>query len=806
MKFQRLGFLGMTCSSRIFVPFLAPSFFLFLMISANPGFAGDPNPWVASSCQLYQDDQGIPHIRAKAELDGIACLGYIHARDRIWQMDYFKKVVDGRKSEFFGSDGIRSDFFLRVLGLKEKAETLYAEMTDAQKAPLKAYAHGVQLGAREALSQAQRDRSSDGVYGFQAYGYAPDLWNPEDSLKLLLLQAFDQTRRSFENQLREEHWLDKYPKVAPQLFSRKELPWEVTVLKEGEYARSPFESVSHPPKSSGPRRRNLGERALEALLEWPGLWHGPGAGSNNWVVAGTQSKTGHALLANDPHLSLTHPPFWYWAHLSAGEVDVIGATFPGMPFFPVGASQNLSWGVTNAFLPVARLSRVSEKELRDAGTVRPWIWVKWWKFKFPFFFKTYRKTPLGLPVLPLPAPENQALVLNWTGYALKPSDAMGLFELPKMKTVSEADKLLGTFGVPAWNLVFADTRGDIGYRAVGRVPRFEQDPPFGLPLETLKQVEESEAFRSPLTAEEMPHVTRPQRGWVVTANNRQWPNDSQWSAGDAQHLSLRAFRIEELLGQSASHDLSSIQKIQCDLQAVDARFLLPSLMNVISEAPEVGTEGLQSPTEKAALLLLQRWDFQTGLDCQPCAIYRRWMDRVLAEATLNPASLYRQLQMQPVDASLKKLIRLEFAQALVDLDLRESRSTLTQGEVRSVASIWPSWGHFHRNSFFHLLGKRSFPAVSMGTPGDEFSVNPGTSEWNHGIYDQTAGASQRILVEMSQPPQVYSVVAGPQKDLDHRDLASPGGEWQKWVNCQQNRRLFPLDWAQVEKKSTQIQL
>ncbi len=750
-------------------------------------------PWVGSSCQVWDDDQGVPHIRAQTEPVGIACLGYVHARDRIGQMDYFKKIVEGRKAEFFGKEGVRSDFFFRLLGLKEKAESLYSQMTEEQKAPLKAYAWGVNLGIKEVLNQLKTHSDTNGVYEFQALGYLPESWHPEDSLKVLMLQSFDQTRRSFENQLREVQWLEKYPENAAELFSSTGLPWDVTILKEGEYPRASAAPALVPGSARSqwilPHGSSIASQAIQTFLDLPGLWSGPGAGSNNWVVSAQHSKTGHALLGNDPHLSLTHPPFWYWANVTAGDTDLMGATVPGIPFFTMGASKNLSWGVTNAFLPVAQISRVPESDLKHSSVQRPWVWVKWWKFKVPFFFKTFRRTPAGLPVLPLPAPEGQALVLNWTAYSLEPLDVMGLFQLPHAQTVAQADQILSTVRVPSWNLVFADTQGQVGYRAVGRIPRLAQLPPFGVPLESLKQVDGSEAFRHPLTPDEMPHALSPQRGWLVTANHQQWPRDSQWSSGNAQHVSFRAWRIEELLGQSSTHDLQSLQRIQCDLQAVDARFILPKLLEVV--AADLSTSNSGSG-EKTAFEILKHWDYQTGVQCQACPIYRRWMDRVLAEATLNPTALYRSLLKRPIADSFKQMLMKELSGALADL--------------RGSELNWPNWGYYHRNSFPHLMGKDWFIASPIATPGDEYSVNPGTSEWNHGFYDQTAGASQRILIEMSKPPRIYSAVAGPQKDLDQRNLAAPHSEWQKWVHCEQHQRVFPLDWSQVEKKAMNLEL
>jgi penicillin amidase len=721
-------------------------------------------------------------------------------------MDYFKKLAVGRQAEFLGSDGIRSDFLMRLLGLREKAESLYNAMNDEQKAPFQAYAHGVRVGMKEALKHPS--------YEFQVTGGQPEPWEPEDSITLILLESFDQTRRSFENQIREAQWQgqsrpNQQPHDLAQWLSSRDLPWDISILKAGEYSRAiPVEAprgqssdgrqsmlelsgkVAHSPDPWVSRGADLA--LIQRWFDFRGIWSGAGAGSNDWVIAGKRSASGHALLANDPHLSLTHPPFWYWVHLNAGDLDVIGATFPGIPFVAMGTSRTLSWGLTNAFLPVSRLSRVQESELKEAKTVRPWIWVKLWKLRWPFFFKTYRRTLRGNPILPLPAPEAQAIVLRWTSYDLKPEDIMGLFELPRMKSVQEADRVLGTVKLPTWNVVFADGHGEIGYRAVGRVPRFKQLPAFGIPLETLAEIEDSKAFADPLTADEMPHLVQPERGWISTANNRQWPMDSAWSAGDAQHLGFRALRIEELLVQESKHDVESNKKIQCDVQAVDARFLLPELMPIL-----VADAHQMSAAAQSAVETLKAWQsqghFEATTECSACAIYRRWMDRVLEKQNSNLNALYRGLKQVPMNQRLKENLVQEFFQALADLHL----DTSTQRR---------SWGEVHTNSFDHLLGKQWFMAKPIATPGDEFSVNPGTSVWQEGLYHQTAGASQRMIVEMSQPPQVYSVVAGPQADIEHRNLEDPGSEWQKWVHCQQNKRLFPLDWTQVTEGLTEIQL
>ena len=736
-------------------------------------------------CQIWDDEQGISHASAPDELSGVACMGYLHARDRLWQMDYFRKAVQGRRAEFFGKDWIQSDFVLRLLGLDEKAKALFQEMPDSLRKLLISYTHGVNLGLEQSLKK--------GVYEFDEFSYLPEPWRPEDTIALVLLQSFDQTKRSFNVQLQEEKKVQKYGEEASTLFSHNGLPWDTSILKKGEYPVQLLSSSKTPRVDSVSSSRNFSIESAVNFLDLPGLFGGVGVGSNNWVLSPRKSQGTHAWLANDPHLGLSYPPFWYWSHVNAGSWDVIGASFPGVPFVVSGSNRHVSWGLTNSFLPAARISLVNEKELTKVDKIWPVIWVRLWKFKLPFFFKSFRRVTPQVPILPLPnSPSGQAYVLRWTGFDLSARDFEGLPDLMKAASAKEANAALSKIGVPSWNYVFADDRGQVGYRSVGRISRYSSPVSWGVPQETVEQVIHSDAFAHPLSAEEMPHILNPARGYVVTANNRQWMDDSVLSAGRAQHSSFRAFRIEELLSQNKRQGFEEIRTIQCDIQSVDARFILPKLLKVlVADKPSLGDEMRLRAIEE-----LKAWNYEADLECVACGIYRRWIDHLLEQESLDLTGLYRKLTRRASEDVLEykyeplfqKSILDSFSAALEDLDGLEDDS-------------FPKWGSIHLGFFSHLAGNQFFPVSPMGTPGDDHSVNPGTSNWKGDFFEHTDGASERLIVEMSQPPQVYSIVPGPNRDLKARDLADPESDRQKWLHCQYQKRNFPVDWTHVQSQT-----
>ncbi len=781
-------------------------FCLFALLSGNerPALAESAEDYARSlqenplysrisgqNCGIWDDPQGIPHAHAPDELTAMACLGFLHGRDRPWQMDYFRKRMKGTLSEWGGASFIESDFIFRLLGLPERASALFEKLKPEYQRKLQAYSYGVNRAFSESAFQ--------NGYEFKKFGGRPEAWTPADSISLILMKSLAETVENYEYQMEEEGWKKFYGQKAKTLFEKEGEPWNVAILKAGEFPKKSSEDREGEPTQT--RAESAHEKPQENLREdsrdgsneespearlspdfkklMPELFPPSGDGSNSWVVAPEKSASSHAWLANDPHLELSHPPHFYWLHISGGALEAMGATLPGVPFIFSGTNLHVSWGLTNSNMVTSELQAVSKEELDEpehSTTSLPVIWFKAWFMKLPFFFKTFQRTAQGWPVLPLEAPPGKALVLKWTGYDLTANDLNGFFEVMVSKSASEADHAFSKIGVSSWNFVFADDQGHIGFRTVGRVARIESPPEMGLQEKHFSDLG-TEAFPEILSPAEMPHLSNPERGFIVTANNIQWPKDAKYYPGRSHDEGFRAFRIEEEIRAEPKHDLASLQAVQCDDQAVDARFLLPRMLPLLS------TEELD--IAKQATEALFKWNYRAEVGCEACGIYRRWVTRLMAERNINEVALYRELSAPDPDSSLERSVRESYLLALDDL------------EIHPYSKL-PIWKDLHQSSFEHQMGSDFFRAQAFGTPGDNFSVNLGASRWQGGKFIHYDGASHRLIVEMSQPPKIYSALAGSNLDISRRDLSDPQGSWQKWNRCELEKRNFPVNWASIE--------
>src|SRR5690606_26071296 len=354
---------------------------------------------------------------------------------------------------------IKNDFMMRLLDLPQLAARLYEELPAESKQLLLDYSKGVNEGFREGKQSDE----------FTKLGFTPARWEPLHSIAVLLLQSFDQTKKTFFFDIKEQEKLARYPE-AKNLFDENKTPWLTTILKKGEYLTEKSEEEEGSVTSY--------YRSSKLWAPFPELF-GEKSGSNNWVVHSSYTKNRKAILANDPHLDLKTPSFWYWIHLKSEDNQVIGASLPGLPFVASGTNGKVSWGLTNSYLNSADSIEISDIKKEDIISNRPVIWFKFGFLKLPFFFKSIEKFNNTYPILPLDVPNREKVALRWSGYTLKASEITPMFELHKKNNVAEADELLALVGVPSWNYVFADNQGDIGYRMVGKTFKNEQDP-FGV--------------------------------------------------------------------------------------------------------------------------------------------------------------------------------------------------------------------------------------------------------------------------------------------------------------------------------------
>lgn len=698
-------------------------------------------------CSYVRDQAGVVHLKAQDGMQAIECMGYFHGLDRGWQIDYFRRVGQGRTAEVLGGGHLKLDFVMRLFNLEASAHKLFLGADAETRKRIEAYASGVNQG----MSEAVRNHA----YEFDRLGYEPDSFLPEHAFLILLVQSFDQTRRAFEYRIEEFHVAEKRGLDWVRLKDLHDLPWGVSVLDE-KYPAS---------ASSAQDAKGDDSNVLETHRD------SDSTGSNNWVVAKSRSATGHSWLANDPHLDLKTPSFWYWIDVDSPEEHKMGATVAGFPQVVSGTNGKLAWGLTNAYLDYADVALVDEKELDSGTTERPTIWFKWWKIKLPFFLKTFHRTAKGSPVLPIDAPDGKAFVVNWSGAHYEPKDFAAVLNFSKAQTVDQMSEALAQAKISGWNFVFTDQSGRIGYRATGRAFLRTSEVPFGVGNRTLAEFESQPM----LTEAQMPNFIDPKSGVIATANNRQFPKSSGLFGGRAYSQGFRAYRIKEKLDATALHDFKSLQDTQCDTQAVDARFLLNGMLALTAS-------DLSTKAETQAVELLKEWKFETGADCRACAIYRRWVDLALDDLGIAESGLFRLLQSKDRERETKEILIKTFRTATDEL-------------LRIGKGAYPAWNDIHRVRFAHLSGDSDFDRDErFFTPGDQHSVNVGTVHWRGEYYEHTAGASQRVLIEMSDPVRIHYRLPGTNPSEPPKEFLDEKAPWKEWAKCTYSDATFGADW------------
>ncbi|MBT9526975.1 MAG: penicillin acylase family protein, partial [Rhizobacter sp.] len=273
--------------------------------------------------RIERDADGIPTIKASSRDDAMFGLGYVHAQDRLWQLETHKRIGSGRLAESFGESALETDKFLRALGVRRVAAAQWEQASAETRAALNAYASGINAYVQNEMSARPPE--------FILTGTVVEPWTPEDSMAWATMMAWDLGANWSAELLRLRMSLklpvERINELLPPYPGDKPLP-------TADYAAL-FRGLKLSP--------SLGQQALNAAPE-SGV---EGVGSNNWVVHGTHTESGKPLLANDPHLKLTAPALWYFARLEAPGFKVAGATMPGLPVVVLGQNEHVAWGFTN---------------------------------------------------------------------------------------------------------------------------------------------------------------------------------------------------------------------------------------------------------------------------------------------------------------------------------------------------------------------------------------------------------------------------------------------------------------------------
>jgi penicillin G amidase len=714
---------------------------------------------------VVRDEYGVPHIQANNEHDLFLAQGYVQAQDRLFQMDLSRRQASGQLSEVIGEAAIDRDKYFRTLGLRRAAEASYNQYSEQGKNTLEWFAEGVNLYIKE-MKKAKKL-----PFEFTLLGYQPEVWTAVDSLTIGKYMAFDLggnwEDQAFRQYLLQNFSEDKaydlfptYPKEAPYIISKNEI--------------------------------DFGETLAGAVL--PHEFNG----SNNWVVAGTKTKSGKPILADDPHLSLGTPSIWYQMHLEAPEVNVSGVIFAGVPGIILGHNESVAWGVTNTNPDVQDLFI----EKRNPDNPKEFLFMDSWEkaniIEEPIKVKDKKTINYQVtitrhgPIISEFAAEtgkDLELALQWT--ALEPSPELeAVLNMNKANNWEEFEKALEKFHTPTQNFVFAANDGTIAYKANGKIPIRKKGDSL-LPVPGWTGEYEWEGY---IPFNELPKVVNPKEGFISTANNKVISDDYPYHISHHWAQPFRQIRIQEVLMEKENFTIIDMQALQMDQLNLQAKEFVPILLKQLPNN--------HSPQQKEVVEALEKWNYQDNVDIGAPLIFHLWMKNI--KATLFEDEIPEEMmrlfggQKQAVDELLRRAVEGKPGpwisskgglEAVMNTSLDATISEIQKQQGGNMED-W-KWGNYHQVQFTHPLSAVN-PLNYLFNFGSSLPVGGSSVTVQAASYNQDGlvnhGGSWRFVIDGADFTKGYHIV-GP---------GQSGHVLSKWYHNQMD------DWVNGEYHVTKL--
>lgn len=735
--------------------------------------------------EILRDTWGVPHIYAQTEHDLFFAQGFVHAQDRLFQMDMGRRVGNGRLSEIIGPLGLPADRFSRVFGW-QRAANRQVKLADPATHRLAA---AYQAGINVFIAQGKLPME------YTLLAVKPEPWQLEDIAAWGMVLGWSLSA-NWQNELARALLLETLgvQKTA-----------DLTLTYPENY------QTILPDTHTAPDLFNAMLAAYEQAMSYlPIELTASAAGSNNWVVNGTRTASGRPILANDPHLPPFIPTFWYENHLSGGQYNITGFTMPGVPGIIIGHNEHIAWGVTNAFpdvqdLYLERLHPTDptkyelDGEWKQVEVVTETIRVRGRK---PITM-TVRYTHHGPIITDLLPNEKRALSLRWIGHT--PTNHLRtVFALNAARDWHTFNESLRDWGFPSQNIVYADVQGHIGYVMPGLVPvRGKGHGTIPAPG-WLGEYD----WTGWVPFEEMPRRFDPPEGAIVTANNRVvgagYPHflTGEWLT------SYRADRILELLNHSSrlTMDVTDHIQVQLDSLSAIARRFLPLVL------PYLTMQSLPDGLAAEAVGVLQGWDYQTHTNSVAASLFYGWLVHFV-QAVVNQAVGANLAKTVLGTKFIEGLPGHPFHKVMDEIALRwlERGAPLWVGDI--TAHIRPSflktievlcqkfgrfpanwqWGNLHRVELYHPLSRipilgRLWKPLVLPIPGDSTTVNHADVSLHFPPYPVQLIASVRMVLDVGEWDNSLAALPGGQSGHAGSPYFQDGAK--EWQNGRYHPMLF----------------
>jgi penicillin G amidase len=558
--------------------------------------------------RILRDDNGVAHLSARFDSDIFFAMGYVHAQDRLWQLELQKRLSQGRLSEIFGKSALDTDIWIRTLEIYEAAKKSKAYLSSEAIDSLQAYTNGINAW----LAKNQNHLPIE----FVILDVKPEPWKVEDSLAWSKMFALD-----LGGNLGSE--LQRF--VAAQYLDNEQLTaifpdFPSDVVQDNKSNNSKNNAISLLTK-------------FEKFKETTKL-SSKYAGSNAWVISGKLTESKNAILTNDPHLGLQIPSLWYAVSQKGKKLNASGMSLVGLPVVVFGKNKNIAWGGTNLMADVQDLYieqpvignpgyyRVGEEVLAFETSLSK-IKVK---PDFPAAFRNQvepieielRKTIHG-PIVSDGVPGvEQPVSLRWTALTDRDTTYESFFRIGYAKDWKSFKSALSFHVAPTLNMLYADKQNNIGYIAVGKIPKRN----IGNGMLPVSGSSGNNDWVSYIPYEEMPQEYNPESGYIISANNRIIDASYPYFISNDWANPARAQRIEQLINYKTEQDGALNSESMIEILSDEIDLSTKPLLGYLSHLK------VQGPRQKKAMSLIKSWDGNVTRNSQAASIYFGWVRHV----------------------------------------------------------------------------------------------------------------------------------------------------------------------------------
>lgn len=701
--------------------------------------------------QVVMDERLVPHIFAESEPDAMFVQGYLTARYRLWQMDFSTRAAAGRLAEVIGERLLDRDRGQRRKGMLHAARNTLAVWEDSPEEMqlINAYTTGVN-------AYVQSLTPADYPLEFKLLNYAPEAWTPLRSA--LMFKSMAETLCFGHSDLQASNALNLWGEEMFNFLYPEYNPRQSPVIPEGTPWN--FDTISK--AQPGPSPVMIGE-----LLPYPILPQSPpGIGSNNWAVSSAKTESGHPILCNDPHLTLSLPSIWYEIQINTPEYKAYGVSIPGLPGITIGFNEDLAWGVTNVGHDVLDWYRITwmdddktryllDDQTHEVQLVEEIIDVRGRKSPH---VETVKYTAWGPVVYEDPESQYRDLAMHWIAHEVqerKDFYELGVFRrLGQAKTYEDYASALRNYESPAQNFVMANRSGDIAIRVNGKFPlkrkqqgRFIQDGSSSL-----------SEWKGFIPMEQVPTIRNPERGFVSSANQSSTDPSYPYYYNSTNFDDYRGRIINRTLEQKDKLTVEDMKALQNDNRSLLAEEALPLLLKHLDR------DGL-SPSERQYLQWFEQWDYRFEAGAKAPMVFVEWW---LETRKMAFDEVYSPKDSVPllIPEEWRVVELLEQHPEHEVFDMQGTPETETAREIvtkafHAVAEQWESkfnqedyaWATHKSTDINHLA---QIPAFSRkGLPVGGYLAAPNAISKNN-------GPSWRVIVELGPQIRAWGIYPGGQ--------------------------------------------